>query len=282
MISIIVIYSYVLARLERMNGMEVINTTVIANQRYGDTDDCYLITLAAPELARACRPGQFLLVRVGSGHDPLLRRPISICTVERQQGLVKLLYKVQGRGTALLAKTKSGSLIDVIGPLGNGFNLVDKHASVLIVGGGIGAAPLYLLAQELQAQGISVEVMLGARGAKDLLLVPEFQQLGIKVQVATDDGSVGEKGLVTALLPSRLTMVQKIYTCGPMPMMKAITTLAAQHQVPTEVSLEERMGCGVGACLACVCRIKATDGSGYKRVCVDGPVFDGGEVQWHE
>lgn len=261
--------------------MEVMNTTVIANERYGDTDDCYFITLEAPKLAATCRPGQFLHVRVGDSHDPLLRRPISICTVERQRGLVKLLYKVQGRGTALLAKIKSGDIVDVIGPLGNGFTLVDKNASVLIVGGGIGAAPLYLLAQELQAQGVLVEVLLGARSAKDLLLVPEFQQLGIKVRVATNDGSVGKRGMVTELLPSPLTMVEKIYTCGPMPMMKAIATLATQHQVPSEVSLEERMGCGVGACLACVCRIKTTDSSDYKRVCVDGPVFNGEEVLWH-
>ena len=172
--------------------MEIIYATVIANDRYGDTDNCYLITLQAPKLATACRPGQFLHVRVGTGHDPLLRRPISICMADRQQGLVKLLYKVQGRGTALLAKMKAGSVVDVIRPLGKDFKLVDAGAKALLVEGGIGAAPLFLLAQELQAQGALVEVLLGACNAKGLLLLPEFEQLGMPVKAATDDGSAGK------------------------------------------------------------------------------------------
>lgn len=262
--------------------MEVTQIRVVTNQSYQGSEEYYLMTLAAPELAKACLPGQFLHVAVGDSHDPLLRRPISICEADRQQGLVKLLYKVQGRGTALLAKMTAGSKLDVIGPIGNGFKLVDKHAKALLVGGGIGAAPLYLLAQALVARGVAVEVLLGARSAKDLLLMAEFKALGANLSVTTDDGSRGDQGLVTDLLPPLLPQASQAYACGPLAMMQAVTTVAAKHKVPIEVSLEERMGCGIGACLACVCRIKVKQTSAYKRVCVDGPVFDGREVEWHE
>lgn len=250
-------------------------------KHYQVNKEYYLLEFNASELAKIAQPGQFLHVKCSSTTDPLLRRPISIHNVNRQQGTVRLLYKVAGRGTELLSTKQSGEYLDVMGPLGNGFNLTNKER-VLVVAGGIGAAPLLFLVQELVSRGIAPDVFIGSRSANDLLAVADIEKLGVAVKTATDDGSAGYKGVVTELLTNQLDNVDMIYTCGPAPMMKAVAMLAKEYNIPAEVSLEERMGCGVGACLACTCKIKVDNGSTYKRVCADGPVFNAEEVVWHD
>ena len=247
----------------------------------------FMLEFNAPSLALAARPGQFLHIRCSEGNDPLLRRPISIHAVDRDRGRVNILFQVVGRGTALLARQKTG-LIDVIGPLGRGFTTDSQDlggaGNIAVVGGGIGAAPLFFLLQELAHCGdpARVRVLLGARSANQILIDADIQNLGYNIELATDDGSTGHRGLVTELLLKLLPGgVSYVYACGPVPMLKSVCSLLSAYGIPGEVSLEERMACGVGACLSCACQVK-TEGGGahYRRACVDGPVFPAGEVVW--
>lgn len=260
----------------------------------------YVLEVFAPEVADKARPGQFLHIRCGEGNDPLLRRPVSIHSVNRKTGLVRIMFQVVGRGTALLAARQDGPL-DVLGPLGRGFGGqalqsckktspapvegdLEGPGAILVVGGGIGAAPLFFLLQELAVTEAAprVKVLLGARSADQLLTMEQATALGFKVQIATDDGSAGFPGLVTYLLAEELRhKTSYVYACGPAPMLKAICMLLEHSGVPGEVLLEERMACGVGACLSCACRVREPGGEEInKRACVDGPVFSVAEVVW--
>ena len=261
----------------------------------------YVLELFAPTLAENARPGQFLHIRCAEGNDPLLRRPVSIHAVNRGTGLVRIMFQVVGRGTEMLARRQDG-LLDVMGPLGHGFTWgqerqrrantapaavnggITNPGGIIVVGGGIGAAPLFFLLQELAATQAAprVKVLLGARSADQLLTVELVAALSFKVQTATDDGSAGLHGLVTDLLAEELRQkTEYVYACGPAPMLKAVCTLLDHAKVPGEVSLEERMACGVGACLSCVCRVREPGGvENYQRACVDGPVFSAAEVVW--
>ncbi|AGL02428.1 dihydroorotate dehydrogenase electron transfer subunit [Desulfoscipio gibsoniae] len=243
----------------------------------------------APSLAQAAMPGQFLHIRCGEGSDPLLRRPISIHSVDRLSGRMKIMFQVVGKGTAWLAGRRDGFL-DIMGPLGRGFTVfTGEQAShnynrFIVVGGGIGAAPLYFLLQEIARAGHAqrVKVLLGARNAHQLLIPDAAEELGFAVRVATDDGSAGHRGLVTDLLAEELQRKPDyVYACGPSPMLKVLCAMLNDAGVPGEVSVEERMACGVGACLSCVCRVKDANGMEiYRHACVDGPVFSAGEVIW--
>jgi dihydroorotate dehydrogenase electron transfer subunit len=196
-----------------------------------------------------------------------------------------LLYRIMGRGTGLLSQQKPGATLNVIGPLGRGFTLPQRDNGISVVAGGIGIAPLYFLLQELSLNGIKATVFQGAATANMLLITREISALGHELFVATDDGSAGFHGTVIDLLAS-VSMQQDIpisfiYTCGPRAMMQKVSEFAAQQGAACEVSLEERMGCGVGACLSCACKIKGQGtGFSYQRVCVEGPVFSGEEVSW--
>lgn len=275
--------------------------------------------LAAPSVAERARPGQFLHVRCGSTHDPLLRRPISINAVARRTGEVSLLYRIAGRGTALLAGHRAGDMVSIVGPLGRGFTIPEGNENVIVVCGGIGIAPLYFFLQELAGLGIKATVLQGAATAKQLLLENEMKELGHSVLMATDDGTRDFYGSVTKLFENylqnsdfapgpgageHLTMnkgqagqvskglvnkynrqegdpVRCVYACGPHGMLSKLSEITGRRGIPCEVSLEERMGCGVGACLSCACKVKTGDGgAGYRRVCVEGPVFQSGEVNW--
>lgn len=260
----------------------------------------HLLEFYAPSLARAAQPGQFVHIRCGEGTDPLLRRPISIHAVDRRDGLVRVLFRVVGRGTALLARRGEDS-IDVMGPLGRGFSRGQAYRNcnnspkndtigpgttggIIVVGGGIGVAPLHFLLQEIARSGDSgrTTVLLGARCAGELLICDAAEKMGFAVRVATDDGSAGHHGPVTHLLAGALgTKPGFVYACGPAPMLKAVCDLLAEAGVPGEVSVEERMACGVGACLSCACRVRDAGGrETYRRACVDGPVFPAGKVVW--
>lgn len=220
----------------------------------------------------AAKPGQFVQVEVSATHDPYLMRPISVHDNDAKH--LSLLYRVAGRGTELLAKKNAGESLHVIGPLGNGFTLTERPSAV-VIGGGIGAAPLYYLLNALRAVGKEVYFFFGAKSKEELFLLAEYQQLVTHFATATDDGSAGFHGLVTELAkPVMATQNAEIYACGPTPMLRAVSQIATAANRRSYVSLEAKMACGVGACLGCVVPV----GDGYKRVCVDGPVFTGEEV----
>ena len=242
----------------------------------------YLYELEAPLPSRA-EPGQFIQLRPSSGTDPLLRRPISIHFADPGVGRIRLLIRVAGRGTALVSRFQKGEELDLLGPFGRGFPYLDEKAPAIFVGGGIGLAPLYFAAVQRRQAGLPFELLLGGRSGA--LLPPDdyFSSAGLVPFIATEDGSRGSKGLVTALLEQRLETVQmplRIHACGPTAMLARVVELARSAGAAVHVSLESRMACGVGACLGCVYPFHAGGKIEYRRVCRDGPVFNGEEVSF--
>ncbi|HYH04297.1 MAG TPA: dihydroorotate dehydrogenase electron transfer subunit [Bacillota bacterium] len=240
----------------------------------------YRIGLLAPEVASQAQPGQFVQIRVAgeSCTDPLLSRPISIYRVDRTTGMIFLIYKTVGRGTTILAGEARGAILEVLGPIGNGFHMPENAKGVALVGGGVGMPPLYCLAELLKAKQpeLSITLFYGGRSRSDILELEAWEQLGVELCVATEDGSYGTKGLVTTMLLNKLQDKKFDYlaACGPEPMLKAVQQIALEQQLAGEISLEAHMACGVGACLGCTCNTA----KGYRRVCVDGPVFNLSEV----
>ncbi len=241
----------------------------------------YRMVLSAGEAAKKAKPGQFLHVRCTSTLDPLLRRPISIHAVDRGKGEIFLFYRVVGRGTALLAAKAKGDSLNVLGPLGRGFTMPGGSGRVVVAAGGIGIAPLYFFLQELSAIKICADVFLGAATKKQLFFSSEIAASGHNVFPATDDGTAGYHGTAVDLFAQNLSDINSVYCCGPAGMLKKLGQILREHNIHGQVSLEERMGCGVGACLSCACKT-AGDGENYRysRVCLDGPVFPVGKVVW--
>lgn len=239
----------------------------------------YRMALSAGEAAKYAKPGQFLHVRCDNTLDPLLRRPVSIHAADREKGEVSLFYRVVGRGTALLAAKEKGDRLNLLGPLGSGFTMPGNTGRVAVVAGGMGIAPLYFFLQELRGLKIYAAVFLGAANKKQLFFAGEIKALGHNVQTATDDGTEGYHGNVVDLFGQH--PADLVYGCGPAGMLKGLCQVIKNRKICGEISLEERMGCGVGACLSCACK---TAGEGedyrYSRVCVEGPVFSAGEVVW--
>lgn len=244
------------------------------------TGDIHRLTLVSPQIANSACPGQFVMARTGNGLDPLLRRPFSIHqTVDGQK--IQILFKVLGKGTRILASQGSGQTVDLLGPLGHGFQL-QKNKPVCLVGGGIGMAPLFFLAKELLKLQWEQEirVLVGARTKGELLAVSgDLEQTGLPLQFATDDGSRGHHGLVIDLL-ERLEPGRDwhVFACGPQPMLRAISHLCLRKEWPCQVSLETMMACGIAACLGCA--VARPGKKEYLHVCKDGPVFDAREVSW--
>ena len=234
-----------------------------------------LIRLTDEQLLPEMVPGQFVELRVDGSRSTFLRRPISINYVDRRQNELWLLVAVVGEGTRRLAELKDGDRLNCLLPLGNGFTPAKAGERVLLIGGGVGVAPLLYMGAEMQRQGIEPTFLLGARTAKDLLLIDIFNRYG-RVFVTTEDGSEGEKGFVTNHSVLQQEPFDRISTCGPTPMMKAVARLAREKGIRCEVSLENLMACGLGACLCCV--EKTTDGN--LCVCKDGPVFDIRRLLW--
>lgn len=247
--------------------------------------DVVRLTFHAPEITALALPGQFVMIQIAPGKDPLLRRPFSIhqATID---GSLQILFKVVGRGTELLAQVKEGEQLSLLGPLGKGFVLADPGKACL-VGGGMGIAPMLFLASRFQQQlahlddvpKVMPRIILGARNREELEpLVADFQNLGLEVLPATDDGSFGHHGLVTDVLKElSLAPDFTVYSCGPRPMMAAIHHLCLKEKISCQVSVETVMACGMGACLGCAVPLKA---GGYAHACSDGPVFESGELLW--
>ena len=220
-------------------------------------------------------PGQFVQVRVDGSPSTYLRRPISIHDVDFKQKEITLLVQQVGEGTRHLAAATEGDIVNMVLPLGNGFTLPDKREKIALVGGGIGIAPLYYFAKVLNENGIRPYLLLGGKSESDLLRLADYQQLG-ETFVTTEDGSLGEKGFVTQHSVWQKQCFDKIYVCGPKPMMKAVAKLAAEKGTWCEVSLENLMACGLGACLCCV----EDTVDGHVCVCKEGPVFNTRRLKW--
>jgi len=236
--------------------------------------DIWQLRLQAPQIAAAACAGQFVMLQCGTGLDPFLKRPLGINQICAPHGVITCVYRVVGRGTGLLSDLAVGSEITVLGPCGQPWPQ-PKEAKAVIIGGGMGIAPLLPLAEDLAARG-NTEIYLGANTSDELFALVDFAKCG-SLRVATLDGTAGVKGFVTDLLPADLSGME-IFSCGPMPMMKAVAALAAQQNITCWLSLEEHMGCGIGTCMGCVRPIKENDQIFYKRVCREGPVFNALEV----
>ena len=239
----------------------------------------YLMELRVPEIARAVKPGQFVHLLVPGIDRHLLRRPFSVYARDAAYGSIELLYRSVGVGTEQMARLSIGDELAVMGPIGTGWNLPDTEGRVLLVGGGVGAAPLYLLCEQLVELGRPVDVVLGAQTEAELVCRERYERLlGREVACSTDDGSFGRVGLCTSLVEETLATggYAQVAVCGPELLMRIVAGLCADAGVACFVSLERRMACGIGACLSCVVETK----TGRKRACVDGPVFDAAEVVW--
>jgi dihydroorotate dehydrogenase electron transfer subunit len=238
--------------------------------------DIFELTVEANLVNEISAPGQFVHIRIDKALDPLLRRPISISSINKLKSQFTMIYRKEGKGTSLLAEKSQGVLLDILGPLGNGFpvNEVNAGETALLVGGGIGVPPLYELSNQLIAKGVKVIHVLGFQTQSAVFYEQEFLKNG-ETYVTTVDGSYGKKGFVTDVIKD--LVFDCLYTCGPTPMLKAIEKEYSHKKV--FLSLEERMGCGVGACFACVCKTSnELEAVSYKKVCSDGPVFRAGEV----
>jgi dihydroorotate dehydrogenase electron transfer subunit len=249
----------------------------------------HTLTLVAPEIADQARPGQFVQIAVPSGREFLLRRPFSIHQASRKggwAGTLEIAFSALGPGTQWLTTVEAHHSLDVIGPLGRPFPFPREPTNCLLVGGGYGAAPLYFLAQELRARGKRVDMIVGARDQERIFKPVEAKRLSVAVTMTTEDGSMGERGKVTDVLPSMVTRSESevVYACGPNPMLRAVAEYCSEQGIPTQVAVEELMACGMGVCWTCVVPVIRRDGSGwdYLRSCLEGPVFSGARVWWEK
>lgn len=237
----------------------------------------YSFIIECPEIAEIAQAGQFVHI-LPDGFT--LRRPISICGIDRKNGTLRIVFEVRGEGTEKIAKLNENELIDMLAPLGHGFSLDENYKKVMLIGGGIGTPPMLPLAEFYGEKAVAVN---GFRNASAVILENDFRKTGAKTVICTDDGSMGHHGLVTEPLAEQIKKggIDCIYACGPTPMLRAVSKLAEENNILCQISLEERMGCGIGACLVCACKTRQDDGSEhFAHVCKNGPVFNSKEVIW--
>ncbi len=265
-----------------------VEAAVLENRRLSDHDS--VLVLHAPPIAAAAQPGQFVMVKPARGTDPLLRRPFSVFEIlpddRGQPAAISILNRRTGIGTGLLYDAEPGLTLGCLGPLGRPFTALDPPAEAWLVAGGVGLAPFLSLATRLQELGTATTLYYGARTAAELYYVEVFERLGVHTVLATEDGSRGTNGRVTAPLEEALSAVGddvriKLYACGPTPMMRAVAMLAAAYRRPCDVSLEQVMGCGLGGCYSCVVLTRDPGGSPhFVRSCLEGPIFDADRIVW--
>lgn len=239
----------------------------------------FLLRLDSQELASRVISGQFFHIRVEDRLDIILRRPFSVFSYDEKG--IGILYEVVGKGTSIMSKKRKGEELDILGPLGNGFSLPIDAKRVIIIGGGMGVAPLFCWAKELIEKKLEIQVLVGAKNRYKVLCEEDFRDLGLNPEISTDDGSYGYKGFVIDLFKKRETINDKretvVYACGPNNMLKELSGILVENNIKGEISMDRHMGCGMGVCLGCV--VKTVDGK-YKRVCKEGPVFKAGEIMW--
>lgn len=244
--------------------------------------DYHLFCLDSPRIASQSFPGQFIMVRINSTPYPLLRRPFSIHTADESS--IELFFQKTGVGTDLLSQKKEGETLDILGPLGNGFNLSSNQSrkKTALIGGGRGIAPLYFLAQKLSFQDAEVTVFYGGKTQDDLPLMEKFESNRFRLLCSTDDGSFGFRGMVTELYIEKLKdlRIDLMYACGPEAMLKEIARISREQKIPAELSLEAIMGCGFGACWGCVHKLRRDSKEEWQKICEEGPVFRAEEIIW--
>ena len=259
---------------------------IFAVRRVGEYTE---FTVVAPEIAAGFKPGHFVAVAVGGDNTPMiLRRAFALSGAtpsDKFAGTIQFVVAEHGPGTQWLVRQRAGDSLDIVGPLGNPFPLPSGPAPAVLVGGGYGSAPLLPLAQALLVNGSPVEIVLGAATAGRLYGELAAKRLVGRVAVTTDDGSAGDKGVVTDVLPEAIDRINAeiVYACGPMPMLQAVGAIAQKRAIRAQVAVEESMACGIGVCMTCVLPVRGADGkSRFVRSCVDGPVFDALNVRWND
>ena len=256
-----------------------IYTEILSNENI--TQDTFLLRFLSPELAASAEPGQFVMLKINEGNDPTLRRPFSICGTD-EEGIVRIIYKVVGRGTRYLSDKKPGDYVSVLGPLGKGFKEIGRSKMIYLIAGGIGIAPLLFLCQKIESTDITF--LTGFRTSGEII-DPALTGIETDNVIATDDGSIGYYGKVTNLLSERISRNNPgnicVYTCGPLPMLKAVRKICLENNIPCQVSMETFMACGLGVCQGCVVRSDISKtGKHYLHVCKEGPVFDIEKIDW--
>jgi dihydroorotate dehydrogenase electron transfer subunit len=237
---------------------------------------CFDMRIHCPKIAEEAKAGQFVHIQC---EGKTLRRPISICEINKDNGIIRLVFDIRGEGTQWLSDRKKGETLNVLGPLGNGFDLSNTNKKVLFIGGGMGSPPLLEAAKAFNG---NADAILGFKCLGNSMLVNDFNNCCSDVLLTSDDGTLGEKGFVTSTLIKRIqnTKYDILYSCGPLAMLKAVSKIALENSIECYVSMEERMACGVGACLVCACKVKVNNKEAYKHVCKDGPVFNAKEIVW--
>lgn len=245
--------------------------------------DIFKYSVEAPDIVKDAKQGQFIEIRVSDNVDPFLRRPISIHNINKENEILEFIFQVKGKGTKILSEKVEGDFIDLIGPLGHGTFEYNNFQNIAIIGGGIGVFPLYELAKNAKNDGKNVNIYLGFRNKDFVVLEDDFKELANKLVLTTDDGSYSEKGFAIDFLKKDVEdgKINCIFACGPLPMLKAVRNYAIEKNIPCQISLEEKMGCGLGVCLGCA--VKTAESSSekpeYVHVCKAGPVFEAKDVE---
>ena len=245
--------------------------------------DIYKFSVKAEEIVKSANPGNFIEIRVNDDIEPFLRRPISIYNMDKEKGILEFIFQVKGKGTKILSNKNEGDLIDIIGPLGYGTFKYDDFQNLAIIGGGIGIFPLYELAKCAKLDNRNVNTYLGFRNKDLVMLENEFKNVSDNLAITTDDGSYSHKGFAIDFLKKDIEQgkIDCIYACGPLPMLKAVRELAIEKDIPCQISLEEKMACGLGVCLGCAVKTAKSpkDAPEYWHVCKAGPVFQAKDVE---
>lgn len=245
--------------------------------------DILKFSVKAPSIVKDARPGNFIEIRVSDQMDPFLRRPISIYHLDREKGILEFIFQIKGKGTEILAKKRVGESIDIIGPIGYGTFQYENYENIAIIGGGIGVFPLYELAKCAKEAQKKVTTYLGFRSESFVVLEEEFRKVSNELIITTDDGSYAKKGFAIQYLEEAIktSKIDAIYACGPLPMLKAVQKLAIEKEIPCQISLEEKMACGLGVCLGCAVKTAKSpkDAPQYWHVCKAGPVFNAKDVE---
>jgi dihydroorotate dehydrogenase electron transfer subunit len=265
---------------------------ILGHKKYGEK--YHSLTIVAPDIGELARPGQFINIKLRDDSSHILRRPFSVYRMHKRGGwasTIEIVFDIRGAGTAHLASLRSHAIVDVVGPVGRGFVMPKRRAHCLLVGGGIGAAPLFFLADELRNEGHRVDFILGARTAGLLLNPIDVRRLASIYRITTEDGSTGDRGRVTDVMDETMDRCETevVYACGPHPMLAAVSETCIERKIFVQVAVEELMGCGYGVCMTCVMPLRREpkknespkDAVIYARTCIEGPVFNGASVIWN-